>query len=130
MATGGNTSSTPDLQSILATLAQHAPIATHLAAVTPQDDASRTSLNPDCGGQDTASQAPLHASHDPRLKAAVTPQGRSGQPPPRPMIDPSTITAWPDALRCITKIAAQNTQFAASLKKVSSQLYVSDMRAH
>lgn len=119
MATGGNTSSIPDLQSILATLAQHAPTATHLAAVSPQSEVSRTSLNPDCGGPGTASQDPLNASHDPH-------QGRPGQAPSRPMIDPSTITAWPDALRCITKIAAQNTRFAASIKKVSSQLFVND----
>ncbi|SMQ49059.1 unnamed protein product [Zymoseptoria tritici ST99CH_3D7] len=34
------------------------------------------------------------------------------------MIDPATITTWQEGLRCVTKIAAQNAQFAASIKRM------------
>lgn len=108
MDTGGQ----PDLQSILATLAQHAPASPHVASNAAQSDVPQRSLDPACSGQGTAPK-------DPPFAGTVNPQGRPGQTPARPMIDPSTITAWPDALRCITKIAAQNVQFAAGIKKVS-----------
>jgi hypothetical protein len=42
-------------------------------------------------------------------------------PSPRPVIDPASITTWQEGLRCVTKIAAQNAQFAASIKRVCSQ---------
>lgn len=120
MATGGNISSTPDLQSILATLAQHAPTAAHFASAPPGNQGTLMPSGPDCDGRDTTLQDSLNAVRRSRLNAAVKPQGRSDQTPLKPMIDPCTITAWPDALRCVTKIAAQNAQFAANIKKVSS----------
>ncbi|KAJ4355220.1 hypothetical protein N0V95_003115 [Ascochyta clinopodiicola] len=58
---------------------------------------------------------------DPRLA------GRSPQPPlpPKPqarsstpLIDPATIIDWKAGLRCVSKIAAQNPEFAASVRKL------------
>ena len=121
MDTGVNPSSTPDLQSILATLAQHAPNGTHLAPVASQHAVPITAPAPGCETQDTPSQDQRDASLSSRLKAAAKSQGQSGSAPAKPMIDPSTITTWQDALRCITKISAQNVQFAASIKKVSAE---------
>lgn len=67
-----------------------------------------------------------HRSHqfptaDPRLA------GRSPQPPslPKPqartstpLIDPATIIDWKSGLRCVSKIAAQNLDFPASVRKL------------
>ncbi|KAJ4993095.1 hypothetical protein SVAN01_01447 [Stagonosporopsis vannaccii] len=58
---------------------------------------------------------------DPRLI------GRSPQPQPvpkpqarssTPLIDPATIIDWKQGLRCVSKIAAQNPQFAVSVRKL------------
>jgi hypothetical protein len=35
-----------------------------------------------------------------------------------PTIDPSTIIEWKHGLRCVNKVAAQNSNFAASVQKV------------
>lgn len=109
----------PDLQSILATLAQHASSASNLASIDPHHVALPTPPVPGCETQETTSQDSRNAAHDPRVEASVKAPGQSAQTPSKPMIDPSTITTWQDALRCVTKIAAQNAQFAASINKVS-----------
>ena len=66
---------------------------------------------------------PLHQPADPRL--TDRPAHVHRQPPPRPqeraatsLIDPSTITEWKQGLRCVSKIAAQNPEFAPSVRKV------------
>ncbi|KAK4495657.1 hypothetical protein PRZ48_012925 [Zasmidium cellare] len=128
METGGGPSSTPNLQSILATLAQHAPTGTHLAPVPSQHAVPITAPAPGCETQDTSSQDQRDASFSSRLKAGAKPQGQSVSAPSKPMIDPSTITTWQDALRCITKISAQNAQFAASIKKMMKEQKAHEMR--
>ena len=40
------------------------------------------------------------------------------------VIDPATITEWTAGLRCVNKIAVQNRDFAAAIKRVSFQLSV------
>jgi hypothetical protein len=66
---------------------------------------------------------PYHQSADPRLVNRQAPQ--SFPPAPRPqertstsLIDPATITEWKQGLRCVSKIASQNPEFAASVRKV------------
>lgn len=121
----GDTNSTPDLQTILANLARFAPAAASHAtdSVVNKDDA----LNPPSVGsvsneheakQSARDSRDLEGS-DPRFK----PQTRSTASP-KPVIDPATITTWQDGLRCVTKIAAQNAQFAASIRKVGDMLSV------
>jgi hypothetical protein len=67
---------------------------------------------------------PYHQSADPRL-ANRTASQYSSTPPPRPqdrvstpLIDPATITDWKQGLRCVSKIAQQNPEFAVSIRKV------------
>ncbi|KAH8732394.1 hypothetical protein GQ44DRAFT_697577 [Phaeosphaeriaceae sp. PMI808] len=66
---------------------------------------------------------PHNQSADPRLinrpvpqtfSKPPRPQGRSSTPP----IDPATITDWKQGLRCVSKIATQNPDFAASIRKL------------
>lgn len=64
-------------------------------------------------------------SLDPRLNDRNPPQHHPAssrpQPPPRtatPAIDPATITDWKHGLRCVSKIAAQNPGFEASIRKL------------
>ena len=54
-------------------------------------------------------------------------QHRQAPPKPQqcrnatPTIDPSTIVEWKHGLRCVNKVAAQNSNFAASVQKVRLQ---------
>jgi hypothetical protein len=60
---------------------------------------------------------------DPRLSVqqhqATTPPAQSSRPPP---IDPAVILDWPQALRCINKVAAHNPHLAAAINGVSAGL--------
>ncbi|KAI4648449.1 uncharacterized protein J4E79_010071 [Alternaria viburni] len=67
--------------------------------------------------------APYQQPADPRLAGRAPPQHR--QPPPKPQdrvsspfIDPSTITEWKQGLRCVSKIASQNPDFAPAVRKL------------
>lgn len=67
---------------------------------------------------------PYHQSADPRLAKRSVSQ-YSSTPPPKPqdksttpLIDPATITEWKQGLRCVSKIAQQNPEFAATIRKV------------
>ncbi|KAH7380728.1 hypothetical protein BKA66DRAFT_465274 [Pyrenochaeta sp. MPI-SDFR-AT-0127] len=71
----------------------------------------------------TEHDVPYKQSTDPRLVGRPAPTHR--QPPPRPqdrastpLIDPSTITEWKQGLRCVSKIAAQNPEFAPAVRKL------------
>ena len=107
----------PDLQAILATLAQFSGS----NYIAPQDT---TQLLPGLGFAHAGIEQQNHAAvfdTDPGLRPLdprPRPQGRSVSSP-KP-IDPATITTWQDGLRCVTKIAAQNAQFAASIRKVGA----------
>ena len=66
---------------------------------------------------------PYHQAVDPRLVGRAAPQHRYAGSPPNdktssPLIDPSTITEWKQGLRCVSKIAVQNPEFAAAVRKV------------
>jgi hypothetical protein len=132
-----NMAQQPDLQAILATLAQYtqqsASSATPPPAPQPTATLSSFATIPATEGN---TQAASHnasietAPTDPRLRGR--PQSRSTTPfqaqnvqPQRvqhqapSVIDPATITIWQDGLRCVTKIASQNKMFEASIRKVS-----------
>ncbi|CAK3816949.1 Hypothetical predicted protein [Lecanosticta acicola] len=121
MENSSNTTAVPDLQAILATLAQHmqptAPIAPN-----PRDEYGSPTPEIDQEAIKAGTAPPRDLGlHDPRLR----PQNKSAAASPRPMIDPASITVWSEALRCVTKIAAQNSQFAVSIKRM-----IKDQRAH
>jgi hypothetical protein len=66
---------------------------------------------------------PYHQPADPRLLNRQASQSFSPAPRPQdrvstPLIDPATITEWKQGLRCVSKIASQNPDFAASIRKV------------
>jgi hypothetical protein len=70
----------------------------------------------------THQNIPHHQPADPRLAGRSTP---SQLPLPKPqvrsstpLIDPATIIDWKQGLRCVSKIAASNPDFAASVRKV------------
>ena len=110
---------TPDLQSILATLAQFASPA---QAIEPADNGVRVAT-PTISGtaplenyQPTSPLQPtVDKAEDPRLR----PHSRSATASPQPIVDPATITKWQDGLRCVTSIAAKSSRFADSIRRVS-----------
>jgi hypothetical protein len=126
----------PDLQAILATLAQYSQ------QNATEQPPPQTPYQPVESNHATLSvpennnlSAALHnarvesVSVDPRLRGR--PQSRSITPvqPPKQdqpqqpsVIDPATITVWQDALRCVTKIAAQNKMFEATIRRVRTTL--------
>ena len=127
----------PDLQAILATLAQYSQQQPSSATPPPAPQPIATSNNNTIAAQiDKNAQATSRngsietAPADPRLRGR--PQSRSTtpfqaqyvqpqpvQPQPPSVIDPATITVWQDGLRCVTKIASQNKTFENSIRKVS-----------
>ena len=109
------TNSTPDLQSILSTLARFAPpVQSAVPTVVVENTPAPNAAPHDQSGNTPLVNPQIERAEDPRLR----PQSRSGVASPKP-IDPATITAWQDGLRCVTKIAAQNAQFAISIRRVS-----------
>jgi hypothetical protein len=129
-----NMAQQPDLQAILATLAQYSqqnnagqpPQQTPYQPVPPIHATPSIPENNNLAAilQNARVESPVSA--DPRLRGR--PQSRSitpAQPPkqdqvqPPSVIDPATITVWQDALRCVTKIAAQNKMFEATIRRVS-----------
>jgi hypothetical protein len=119
----------PDLQAILATLAQYSQQTASQPApyqpTEPNHDTPPvpTDNNPSAFMQNARVES---ASTDPRLRGR--PQSRSVTPAqvfkqeqvqPPSVIDPATITVWQDGLRCVTKIAAQNKLFEATIRRVS-----------
>ncbi|KAK5169664.1 uncharacterized protein LTR77_005642 [Saxophila tyrrhenica] len=120
------TTATPDLQAILSTLAQFsAPVQNQESAqVTQNHDAQPRVETPIPRHFQPTPPADVEKPRtpDPRLR----PQSRSiASPKP---IDPATITTWQDGLRCVTKIAAQNAQFAATIKKMMADQRKHEMR--
>jgi hypothetical protein len=127
----------PDLQTILATLAQYTQQSTSSATPppAPQPTATLSSFPTIPATEDNTQAASYNASietvpADPRLRGrpqsrSTTPfQAQNGQPQQiqpqsSSVIDPATITVWQDGLRCVTKIASQNKMFEASIRKVS-----------
>ncbi len=110
----------PDLQSILASLAKYATPPQPLTTTSDTANVDALPLPTRSGSVSLLPREPETAA-DPRLK----PQSRSAATAsPKPMIDPATITTWQDGIRCVTKIAAQNAQFAASIRKVSRFWYL------
>lgn len=106
-----------DLQAILASLAQYGmptsngsvPADGHQQATSPAE--LRPELRQESNG---SSVQPASA----RVENLLRPQSRTTASP-KPMIDPASITTWQEGLRCVTKIAAQNSAFADSIRRVS-----------
>jgi hypothetical protein len=121
----------PDLAAILATLAS----LPKPEAQPYQDQQAYEQNHSYQGYQDPQQHYQPEPSHqyqpppDPRLAGRPAPQHR--QPPPKPqdrvsspLIDPSTITEWKQGLRCVSKIAAQNPDFAPAVRKVRHTYYL------
>jgi len=114
-----------DLSAILATLAQFSvPQAAQHQTPPPQDLNQVPQAYQNGNAFANAQNASLPGlavpqPADPRLRNR--PQSRSVTPAPikSAVIDPATITTWQDGLRCVTKIAAQNKMFEASIRRVS-----------
>jgi hypothetical protein len=126
----------PDLQAILATLAQYTQQSSSSATPPPAPQPTATVSSfatipaTENNNQATSHNASIEAAPaDPRLRGrpqsrsttfqaqSVQPQHVQTQAPS--VIDPATITVWQDGLRCVTKIASQNKMFEASIRKVS-----------
>ncbi|KAK3118020.1 hypothetical protein LTR53_000057 [Teratosphaeriaceae sp. CCFEE 6253] len=102
---------TPDLAAILATLSQFVHPAYTTPVPVPAPEHVSASQNVSTLAPDPSTllpPLPTARPQDPRLR----PQSRSATASPRPMIDPATIITWQEGLRCVTKLAAQNAQFA------------------
>jgi len=94
-----NSTVPPDLASILATLSQFAP---PVQANVQANGVSNLAPSPD-------------PSTETRAKS---PQ------PQQPVIDTALITDWSTGLRCVTKIAAQNSHFPEIINRVRFARYV------
>ncbi|CZT15826.1 uncharacterized protein RCC_01662 [Ramularia collo-cygni] len=127
------------LQSILATLAQFGtstvpyptqstPIANfenqsaHVYPDRPNDGSTTPPGEPP--GEPPAAATRLVPQQQNHLRS----QTSSGNASPKPMIDPASITQWQEALRCVTKIAAQNAQFAGCIKRMMQDQKTHEMR--
>ncbi|KAF2828519.1 hypothetical protein CC86DRAFT_368732 [Ophiobolus disseminans] len=75
--------------------------------------------------QPTQQSLPYYQSADPRLANRPAPQPFSAPRPQdrasTPLIDPATITEWKQGLRCVSKIASQNADFAPSIRKLMKE---------
>ncbi|KAF2024760.1 hypothetical protein EK21DRAFT_104439 [Setomelanomma holmii] len=72
--------------------------------------------------QPSQQSLPYHHSADPRLLHQHTPQPPKPQDrTSTPLIDPATIIEWKQGLRCVSKIATQNPDFAASVRKLMKE---------
>jgi hypothetical protein len=115
-----------DLASILATLAS----LQQPEGAAVQDQQQAYDPNQAYQGYQDESQSypsqqdiPYHQPADPRLIRRAASHQSSSAPKPQdrvstPLIDPATITEWKQGLRCVSKIAQQNPEFAASVRKV------------
>jgi len=108
-----------DLAAILATLANLQPAVTTQTQQQYLYSQDSQSYPQGPSGQPYPPQAPA----DPRLLNRSTPQPLPALPKPQdrsstPLVDPATITEWKKGLRCVSKIATQNPDFAASIRKV------------
>ncbi|TKA75804.1 hypothetical protein B0A55_06396 [Friedmanniomyces simplex] len=128
---GSQPSSIPDLQAILATLSQFTnptPVVTSTPGFEPQPtiyyDASLANQAVPPVLVPKPQPPPAPKPQDPRLR----PQSRAATASPKPMIDPATIITWPEGLRCITKVAAQNAQFAISVRRMIEDQKKHEMR--
>lgn len=81
-----------------------------------QNDQHINASNQHYSQQRTTDPRLVGRSAPPRIPPTPTPQDRSSTP----LVDPSTITEWKQGLRCVSKIAAQNPDFAAAIRKVTS----------
>ncbi|PSK55876.1 hypothetical protein B9Z65_4754 [Elsinoe australis] len=96
----------PNLADILSTLSRFAP-PVHSSGVSHTNE---------------------HAQYDPVSSLVNTlehPQDRSAaslrpQQPIAPIVDPATITEWSVGLRCVTKVAFQNPNFANAIRNMIS----------
>lgn len=125
-----------DLAAILATLAALAPAQDTTAQLwqqssfnvpltytspsdTPQSPEILPNINYDMSNETRA--APQQRTS--RITHMNSTNGNDGSLQP-PMVDPATIIEWPQALRCVTKIAAQNPTFKQSIRKVGASTIV------
>lgn len=111
-----------DLEAILRTLAslpkpEEQPSAQDPQQAYDQYPGFETTQHDATPGQDTSYQA-----KDPRLAGRPVPS-QLAPPKPQyrsstPLIDPATIIDWKSGLRCVSKIATQNPDFSASIRKL------------
>ncbi|KAF1921146.1 hypothetical protein BDU57DRAFT_38614 [Ampelomyces quisqualis] len=115
-----------DLASILATLANLQQQGS--SAIQNQEqgyDTNQTyqSYQEDAPAYPIQQGLPYHQTADPRLLNRSISQHLPTTPKLQnrvstPLIDPATITEWKQGLRCVSKIAQHNPDFAASVRKV------------
>ncbi|KAF2993387.1 hypothetical protein E8E13_000588 [Curvularia kusanoi] len=125
MADSNNPTANMDLEAILRTLASLQPPPEPSAQQHHHQHLPQDSYPPALEQQQFQHQQPQvqqQSTPDPRLAnrpiPIPKPQIRSSTTTPTPLIDPATITDWKQGLRCVSKIAAQNPQFAVSVRKL------------
>jgi hypothetical protein len=122
-AAANGPSGIPDISTILAELAQYSSTQqqsnqpTHISSIQEQQQWAQ---HP----QQSSNQAPstgrsLDPRQNPNHRGIATPPAQLSK---SPLIDPSTILEWPQALRCVTKLSAQNPNFGPVVKVVGDIL--------
>ncbi|KXT00192.1 hypothetical protein AC578_7022 [Pseudocercospora eumusae] len=116
----------PDLAAILATLAKYKGDGSSTEPNTPESRQTTpaTSFTDGNNHRTNLGQKP----QDPRLRPQSRASAAAAAPPAKPMIDPATITIWSEGLRCVTKLAAQNAQFAESIRRMIKDQRANEMR--
>ena len=116
-----NNYQTPDLASVLRTLAAYAPPLQQVPQ--PPLEASVPDGELEEGEYDPANPLMLPVPLNPIPKQTILPKP-SPDPAPRvvtpsiPEVDPTTITTWPAALRHVTKLIARNEAVMARMRKL------------
>jgi hypothetical protein len=123
MADNNDGAPNADLAAILATLASlQQPNAAPVPAQVQHQGYDQSQSYQGYSVQPVAQAYPPQQPADPRLLNRPAPQ-QYIVPKPQdrastPLIDPATITEWKQGLRCVSKIATQTPDFAASIRKV------------
>ncbi len=118
---------TPDLASVLRTLAQYVPAAPQSNGLIQEDHTRYTEEAIEEGEYDPSEivdaivQEPLISSVPPTTSVQRPPQFHRSAP--APAIDPRTITDWPSALRHVMKTVARSDAIMARVKRMIKVQY-------
>jgi Protein of unknown function (DUF2458) len=113
---------TPDLATVLATLAAYAPPKFPPNTTHTKDGDDDVYEPPDILPQQWSTQLP---SQNPSQTSTNTLRaGNAPREAPKTLsIDPKTIITWPAGLKCVMKTVARNEAILAQVRKVNSTMY-------
>lgn len=130
---GLGSSTTPDLETVLKTLAGLAPAQnTHRQDASPLPPQSHQVVGKSLSGN-AEGVAPAELNTAPKISGqfrrheakgnravSISNSEHNKRPMSSSVIDPATIIDWPQGLRCVSKIASQTPNFKETIQKMMS----------